>query len=69
LTIAVTNTKTKQTKNYDLLKGNNAYKVNLEGLKAGSYAFTVKELNSKTTYSSSFEILALISKSNSVNQM
>ena len=58
LTIAVTNTKTKQTKNYDLLKGNNTYKVNLEGLKAGSYAFTVKELNSKTTYSSSFEILA-----------
>jgi hypothetical protein len=30
----------------------------IEGLKAGSYAFTVKELNSKTTYSSSFEILA-----------
>ncbi len=58
LTIAVTNTKTKQTKNYDLLKGNNAYKVNLDGLKAGSYTFTVKELNSKTAYSSSFEILA-----------
>jgi hypothetical protein len=57
LTIAVTNTKTKQTKNYDLLKGNNSYKVNLDGLKAGSYVFTVKELNSKTTYSSSFEIL------------
>ena len=57
LTIAVTNTKTKQTKNYDLLKGNNSYKVNLDGLKAGPYAFTVKELNSKTTYSSSFEIL------------
>ncbi|MGO4903868.1 hypothetical protein [Flavobacterium sp. W20_MBD1_R3] len=57
LTIAVTNTKTKQTKNYDLLKGNNSYKVNLDGLKAGSYAFTVKELNSKTNYSSSFEIL------------
>lgn len=57
LTIAVTNTKTKQTKNYDLLKGNNSYKVNLDGLKAGPYVFTVKELNSKTTYSSSFEIL------------
>lgn len=57
LTIAVTNTKTKQTKKYDLLKGNNSYQVNLDGLKAGSYAFTVKELNSKTTYSSSFEIL------------
>ena len=57
LTITVKNTETKQTKNYDLLKGNNSYKVNLDGLKAGSHTFTVKELNSKTTYSSSFEIL------------
>ena len=57
LTIAVTNTKTKQTKNYDLLKGNNSYTVNLDGLSAGSYNFSVKELNSKTTYSSHFEIL------------
>ena len=57
LTISLTNTKTKQTKNYDLLKRNNSYKVNLDGLKAGSYAFTVKELNSKTTYSGKFEIL------------
>ncbi|MFE3871635.1 hypothetical protein ACFX5F_10410 [Flavobacterium sp. ZS1P70] len=57
LTIAVTNTKTRQTKNYDLLKGNNSYTVNLDGLSAGSYNFSVKELNSKTTYSSHFEIL------------
>lgn len=57
LTIAVTNTKTKQTKNYDLLKSNNSYKVNLDGLTAGNYDFSVKELNSKTTYSSHFEIL------------
>jgi hypothetical protein len=57
LTISVTNTKTKQTKNYDLLKGNNFFKVNLEGLSAGAYNFSVKELNSKTTYSSQFEIL------------
>ncbi|MFE3867810.1 hypothetical protein ACFX5E_06940 [Flavobacterium sp. LS2P90] len=57
LTIAVTNTKTKQTKNYDLLKGNNSYTVNLDGLSAGSYNFSVKELNSKTTYTSHFEIL------------
>jgi hypothetical protein len=57
LTIAVTNTKTKQTKNYDLLKGNSSYTVNLDGLSAGSYNFSVKELNSKTTYSSHFEIL------------
>jgi hypothetical protein len=57
LTISVTNTKTKKTKNYDLLKGNNFYKVNLDGLSAGAYDFSVRELNSKTTYSSHFEIL------------
>ncbi len=57
LTIAVTNKKTKQTKNYDLLKGNNSFKVNLDGLAAGKYDFSIKELNSKTTYASYFEIL------------
>jgi hypothetical protein len=57
LTIAVTNKKTKQTKNYDLLKGNNIYKVNLDGLVAGTYNFAIKELNSKTSYSGHFEIL------------
>lgn len=57
LTISVTNTKTKQTKNYDLLKGNNSFKVNLDGLSAGDYNFSVKELNSKTSYSGHFEIL------------
>jgi hypothetical protein len=57
LTIAVTNIKTKQTKNFDLLKGNNTYKVNLDGLAAGGYNFSVKELNSKTSYSGHFEIL------------
>ncbi|HSN48406.1 MAG TPA: hypothetical protein VLR29_06560, partial [Flavobacterium sp.] len=50
-------TKTKQTKNYDLLKGTNFFKVNLDGLSAGAYNFSVKELNSKTNYSSQFEIL------------
>lgn len=57
LTITVVNAKTKQSKNYDLLKNNNSYKVNLDGLTAGTYNFTVKELNSKTSYSSHFEIL------------
>lgn len=57
LTIAVTNTRTKQTKHYDLLKGNNSYLVNLDGLPAGSYDFSVKELNSKAIYASHFEIL------------
>lgn len=57
LTIAVTNTKTKQTKNFDLLKTTNSFQVNLDGLLAGNYVFTVKELNSNATYSSNFEVL------------
>ncbi|MGL2966124.1 hypothetical protein [Flavobacterium sp. XGLA_31] len=57
LTISVTNTKTKQVKNYDLLRTSNAFKVNLDGLTAGHYSFTVKELNSNSAYSSSFDVL------------
>lgn len=57
LTITVTNAETKQTKNYDLLKGNNSFSANLDGLAAGKYSFNVKELNSNTSYSSHFEIL------------
>lgn len=57
LSISVTHTKNEQQKNYDLLKGTNAYQVNLDGLSAGSYAFTVKELNTNSTYSGRFEIL------------
>jgi hypothetical protein len=57
LSIAVTNKITKQIKNYDLLKGNNSYKVNLGGLATGQYNFVVRELNSKTSYNGYFEIL------------
>jgi len=57
LTISITNTKTKETKNFDLLKTNNSFKANLDGLSAGIYSFSVKELNSNTSYSSRFEIL------------
>lgn len=57
LTIVVTNTNTKQTKSYDLLRTTNSYKVNLDGLPAGKYSFLVKELNSNSTYNGSFEIL------------
>ena len=57
LTIAVTNTKTKQVKSYDLLRTTNAFQVNLDGLSAGNYSFTVKELNSNSVYSSRFEVL------------
>lgn len=57
LTIAITNVKTKKTKNFDLLKGTNSFKVNLDGLSAGSYNFTIKELNYKNSYTAHFEIL------------
>lgn len=57
LTIAVLNKKTKALKNFDLLKSNNDFKVNLDGLTAGQYSFSVKELNSKTSYNGFFEIL------------
>ena len=57
LTIAVKNIETNKTKNYDLLKSNNSFSVDLEGLPAGKYSFVVKELNSNTTYSSTFELL------------
>jgi hypothetical protein len=57
LTIAVTNIKTKQVKNFDLLRSTNAFQVNLDGLAAGNYKFTIKELNSNSSYSSGFEVL------------
>ena len=57
LSISVTNVKTKKIKKYDLLKTDTNFKVNLDGLSAGNYSFSVKELNSNTTYNSSFEIL------------
>ena len=57
LTIAVKNTETNTTKNYDLLKSNNSFSADLEGLPAGKYSFIVKELNSNTAYSSTFELL------------
>ena len=57
LTISVTNKNTKAEKKYDLLKTNTAFKANLDGLPAGQYNFSVKELNSNTVYNGYFEIL------------
>lgn len=57
LTITVTNAKTKQQKKYDLLRTSNSFIVNLDGLAAGNYSFTVKELNSNSVYSSTLEVL------------
>ncbi|UUC44631.1 hypothetical protein [Flavobacterium cerinum] len=57
LTIQVKNKATNAVKNYDFLKGNSEYKVNLDGLAAGQYSFVVKENESKTSYSGNFEVL------------
>ncbi|ESU18839.1 hypothetical protein FCR2A7T_22420 [Flavobacterium cauense R2A-7] len=57
LTIALKNKQTGKTKNFDFLKGNSEYKVNLDGLEFGNYSFTVTENNSKTKYSGTFEVL------------
>lgn len=57
LTIRVVNRVTKETKQFDLLRSTNSFKVNLDGLAAGQYDFSITELTSKTTYSSFFEIL------------
>lgn len=57
LSISVKNNTTNQTKSYDLLKSHNYYKVNLDGLEAGKYSFTVKELSTNTAYTGSFEVI------------
>ena len=57
LTITAVNKNTKQTKRYDLLKSAASYKVNLDGLDAGAYSFTVKELTSNASYSGQFDVL------------
>ncbi|MFL9844000.1 hypothetical protein [Flavobacterium rhizosphaerae] len=57
LTIQLKNKSNNTTKAYDFVKGNNEYKVNLNGLAAGKYSFTVKESNSNTLYSGNFEVL------------
>ncbi|UGS20243.1 hypothetical protein [Flavobacterium cyclinae] len=57
LTIQIVNSKTKASKNYDLLKSNNSYKVNLDGLEAGTYSFKVTEKLSNSSFSGAFEVL------------
>jgi len=57
LTIQLKNKKTNSSKIYDFLKGTSEYKVNLDGLDAGVYSFSVNENTSKTSYSGSFEVL------------
>ncbi|PZR21878.1 MAG: hypothetical protein DI539_06940 [Flavobacterium psychrophilum] len=57
LTIRLNNKKNNTSKTYDFLKGAGEYKVNLDGLDAGAYSFTVVENTSKTSYTGAFEVL------------
>jgi hypothetical protein len=57
INLQLKNKKTGASKSYDFLKGSAEYRVNLDGLDAGQYAFTVRELTSKAAYSGSFEVL------------
>lgn len=57
LTIVVKGKDSDFSKTYDFLKGNNEYKVNMDGLPTGKYTFTVKENTSNTTLNGSFEVL------------
>ncbi len=57
LTIQLKNKATNTLKSFDFLKGNNEYKVNLDGLEHGNYSFTVTENKSKTKYSGNFQVL------------
>lgn len=55
LTIQLVNSKTK--KEFDLLKAASDFKVNLDGLAAGNYTYTVVEKRSKNFISGAFEVL------------
>lgn len=57
LTIQLTNKETKATKSYNFLKSNLDYKVAFDNLEKGTYNFTVKEKESNSSFSGSFEIL------------
>ncbi len=56
LTIVVKNSITKASKNYDLLKTNSQYQVNLDGLLPGNYTFTISEKQSNAKFSGAFEV-------------
>jgi hypothetical protein len=57
LTIQLTNSDTKKTKLYNFLKSSLDYQVQFDDLEKGNYQFIVKEKETKTSFSGSFEVL------------
>lgn len=57
LSISLTHLQTKKRKQYDFVRNSNRFKVNLDGLTPGNYTFSVRELNSNTSYNGSFEVI------------
>ncbi len=57
LTLSLTNRATKAVKFYEMLRGANAYKANLQGLPAGKYDFSVRETRSNSVQNGYFEVL------------
>ena len=57
LTIQLTNSDTKKTKLYNFLKSSLDYQVQFDDLEKGNYQFTVKEKDTKTSFSGNFEVL------------
>lgn len=57
LTATVVNKANRQSRTYDMLKGQNSFKANLDGLPAGTYQLTVRERQSNAVYNAQFEVL------------
>lgn len=57
LTIQLKNKKTNEVKVYDFLKGSNEYKVSFDNLNPGSYSFLVKEKQSNSQYTGTFQVI------------
>lgn len=57
LTATVVNKANRQSRTYDMLKGQNSFKANLDGLPPGTYQLSVRERQSNAVYNAQFEVL------------
>lgn len=57
LQVVLTNRQTKKSKMFEMLRAQNQFELNLEGIPAGAYDISVKELTSNATYSGYIELL------------